>query len=171
MKKFLIVSISLVTFLAFFSSALAIDRSPKKSEAKEKKKVEELKEGQKKDVKQGKAKGTTTERRSWEVKRTSPEELSRRKATEKQKTQEKYDYFMDKNNNGIDDRLEKRQKRSVSPPAIRPAPKEKQTAKPTPSAKKTEVKKKVKEAPKKVQEPAKKTEVRKPEKVEEKKKR
>ncbi len=171
MKRFLIASISLVTFLAFFSSALAIDRSPKKSEAKEKKKVEELKEGQKKDVKQGKAKGTTTERRSWEVKRTSPEELSKRRATEKQKIQEKYDYFIDKNSNGIDDRLERRSKKPVSPSAIRPAPKEKQTAKPAPPVKKADKKKKVEEAPKKVQEAPKKKEVKKAEKIEGKKKR
>ena len=172
MKRFLIGFVSLVTLLAFFSSALAIDRSPKKSEAKEKKKLEEFKEGQKKSVKERKAKGTTTsEKRSWEVKRTSPEKPSKRRATEKRKVQEKYDYFIDKNSNGIDDRLEKRPKKPVSPPAIRPAPKEKQTAKPAPPVKEPDKKKKVEEAPKKVQEAPKKKETKEAKKVEGKKKR
>jgi hypothetical protein len=167
MKKLLIAFVSLVTLLAFFSSALAIDRSPKKSEAKENKKSEELKEGQKKDVKEGKTQGTsTTEKRSWEVKRTSLERLSKQsKTAEKQKVKEKYDYFIDKNSNGIDDRLEKRSKKPVSPSAIRPASKEKPTTKPSaPAVKVPEKKKEVKEAPEK-------KEVKKVEKKEQKKKR
>jgi hypothetical protein len=183
MKKLLIAVVSLVTLLAFFSSVLAIDRSPKKSEAKEKKKTEELKEGQKKDLKEGKAKGTTTtERRSWEVKRIPPEKLGERsKTSEKQKVKEKYDYFIDKNGNGIDDRLERRSKKPASPSAIRPAPKEKQIPKPAPPVKEPAKKREVKKAPKKeevkkiekkeLREAPKKKEVRKVEKKEGTKKR
>lgn len=182
MKRFLVAFISLVTVLAFFSSALAIDRSPKKSEAKEKKKTEELKEGQKEDLKQGKTKGTTTEKRSWEVKRIPPEKLGERSKTSgKQKVKEKYDYFIDKNGNGIDDRLERRSQKPASPSAIRPAPREKPTTKPAPPVKEPAKKREVKEAPKKeeakkvekkeVREAPKKKEARKVEKKEGTKKR
>ena len=182
MKRFLVAFISLVTVLAFFSSALAIDRSPKKSEAKEKKKTEELKKGRKEDLKQGKTKGTTTEKRSWEVKRIPPEKLGERSKTSgKEKVKEKYDYFIDKNGNGIDDRLERRSKKPVSPPAIRPAPKEKQIPKPAPPVKEPAKKREVKKAPKKeevkkvekkeVREAPKKKETKEAKKVEGKKKR
>ena len=183
MKRFLVAFISLVTVLAFSSSALAIDRSPKKSEAKEKKKSEELKEGQKQDVKGGKTKATsTTEKRTWEVKRISPQMRSKQsKTADKKKVREKYDYFIDKNNNGIDDRLERRSKKPVSPSAIRPAPKEKPTTKPAPPVKEPDKKRGVKEAPKKkevkkvekkeVREAPEKKEVKKIEKKEQKKKR
>jgi hypothetical protein len=181
MKKLLIALVSLVTLLAFFSSALAIDRNPKKSKAKEE--TEKLKEGQKEDLKKGKAKGTTTtERRSWEVKRISPEQLGKQsKTSKKRKVKEKYDYFIDKNSNGIDDRLERRSKKPASPSAIRPAPKEKQIPKPAPSVKEPDKKREIKEAPKKkevkevpkkeVRKAPKKKEVRKVEKKEGTKKR
>jgi len=165
MKRFLIGFVSTVTLVGFFSfmvslpihSALAIDRSSKENKAQEKSKPTELKEFEEKDLKEGKAKGITSAERESE--KTQPKtkveatvlEKSKEHPTppKKEKAKEKYDYFIDKNNNGIDDRLErKKPKEPVSPSAIRPAPKEKQPVKIVPSIKETE-KKKIKEAPKK----------------------
>ena len=154
MKRYLIVFVALATVLAFSSSALALDRTPKESKAKEK--PAELKEYEKTEVKEGKAKGIATpERKSEKIKRgTKGEAATAQKLTrwlksrEKQKAKEKYDYFIDKNNNGIDDRLERKSKKSISTPAFRPVPKETKPPKPAPSIKKTSEKKGIKEAPK-----------------------
>lgn len=177
MKRFLIGFVAIVTLVAFFSSALAIDRAPKESKAKDKDKPTEFKEGKKTDVREGKTKGIVTpERKSEKIRRETKEEVKVKgtdaekltkwlKSRKKQKAKEKYDYFIDKNNNGIDDRLEgKKPKKPVSPTAIRPVPKEKQPAKSAPSIKKTSEKKKVKPAPKK-------NEVKKAKKIEGKKRR
>ncbi|KPK74698.1 MAG: hypothetical protein AMJ89_05605, partial [candidate division Zixibacteria bacterium SM23_73] len=94
--------------MAFFSSALAIDRTPKDSKAKEKEKPAGLKEYEKTEVKEGKAKGSNTpEGKSEELKsktkgeETIPEKLTKwLNSREKRKAKEKYDYFIDKNNNG-----------------------------------------------------------------------
>jgi hypothetical protein len=164
MKKFLVVFVSLVTFLAFFSfmvslpnrSALAIDRSPKKSEAKEKEKPAEFKELERIGGKEGKTNETISSEKKGETKTrgTVPQTQAKGlQSAEKQKPKEKYDYFIDKNNNGIDDRLERKSKESVSPPAVRPVPKDKQPTKSAPSVretdKKTDKKKEIKEVPKK----------------------
>lgn len=154
MKRCLIGFVAILTLLAFFSSTLAIDRTPKDSKAKEK--PAELKEYERTEVKEGKAKGIISpEKKGAKIKSktkgegTVPENLTKwRKSWEKRKTKEKYDYFIDKNNNGIDDRLERKSKEPISPPAIRPVPKEKQPTKPAPSTKETGEKKKIKETPK-----------------------
>jgi hypothetical protein len=161
MKKFLVVFVSLVTFLAFFSfmvslsnnSALAIDRSPKASEAKEK--PTEFKELERKGGKEGKTKETISPEKKGEAKTKGTVPKTQAKGLqsgEKQKPKEKYDYFIDKNNNGIDDRLERKSKESVSPSAVRPVPKEKPPTKSAPSIretdKKTDKKKEIKEVPK-----------------------
>jgi hypothetical protein len=148
MKRFLIGIVAIVTLLAFFSSALAIDRNPKDSKAKEKVKPAEFKEGKKPDVKEGKA---TSEMKSEEAKHITPEKLTERlKSQDKQSAEEKYDYFIDKNHNGIDDRLEgQKPKEPVSPATIRPVQKEKQPAKSVPPVKETDKKKTTKETPKK----------------------
>jgi hypothetical protein len=151
--------------LAFFSfmvslpnhSALAINRAPKESKANEDGKPTELKEFDEKSVKEGKDKGiTSSEEKSEKTKpimkeeATIPEKPSKQtEPPKKEEAKEKYDYFIDKNNNGIDDRLERKEpKKSVSPSTVRPAPKEKEPVKVVPSTKETE-KKKIKEAPKK----------------------
>lgn len=156
MKRFLIGFVAILTLWAFFSSALAIDRTPKESKAKEKEKPAELKEYEKTEVKEGKAKGIISpEKKGEKIKsKTKGEGTVSEKLTEwlkyreKRKAKEKYDYFIDKNNNGIDDRLERKSKEPISPPAIRPMPKEKQPTKPAPSIKETGEKKKIKETPK-----------------------
>ena len=172
MKRFLIAFVAILTLLAFFSSALAIDRTPKDSKAKEKEKPAGLKEYEKTEVKEGKAKGSNTPGgKSEKIKsktkgeETVPEKLTKwLNSREKRKAKEKYDYFIDKNNNGIDDRLERKSKEPISPSAIHPVPKEKQPTKPAPSIKETGEKKKSKEAPKE-------KEVKKANKIEGKKRR
>jgi hypothetical protein len=157
MKRYLIVFVSLVTLLAFFSSALAIDQTPKESKAKKKEEPIELKEGKKREVKEGEAKGVATpEKKGEKIKeKIVPEKFTESlKAREEQKAKEKkekYDYFIDKNNNGIDDRLEKKSRKSISPSAIRSIPKGREPVKPVPSIKETEEKKKTEEAPKEKQ--------------------
>lgn len=176
MKRLLIILVSIVAILTFFSfigslsnhSALAIDRSPKENKTKEKEEpVEnpaeggaESKEYEKTEVKEGEAEGNVPLEKESEktekntigekkAKETVPEEVTKwLKSLEKQKAEEKYDYFIDKNNNGIDDRLERKSKEPISPPAIRPVPKEKQPTQVTPSTKKTGEEKKIREAPK-----------------------
>jgi len=91
----------------------------------------------KQETKEGKTKGTISEKLTKWL-----------KSLEKQKAEEKYDYFIDKNNNGIDDRQERKSKETTSPPTIRPKPKEEQPTKPAPSIKKTGEKEKNREAPK-----------------------
>ena len=101
MKRIFTGMICWITVIVFLSSVQAIDRSPKSSDSDQKKEPTEIKEGKAK--------------RSFEVTRktNSPSE----KATVKDDSQknaeaktvegkEKYDYFLDRNNNGIDDRLE-----------------------------------------------------------------
>ncbi len=189
MKRLLIVLVSIVAILTFFSfmgslsnhSALAIDRTPKENKTKEKEEpVEnpalrqaqggeqsrtteggaESKEYEKTEVKEGEAEGNVplekesekTEKKTMgekKAKETVPEKVTKwLKSLEKQKAEEKYDYFIDKNNNGIDDRLERKSKEPVSPPAIRPIPKEEKPKEVTPSTKKTGEEKKIREAPK-----------------------
>ena len=169
MKKFLIVFVSLVTLLAFFSLTLAVDRVPKESKAKEKEKPAEFKKYEKTETKEGKTKGSAegekkSEKAKKQTKGTVLEKLTKwRKSTETQKAKEKYDYFMDRNNNGIDDRLERKSKKSPSPSVVRPVSKKKQPTKSAPSIKETPKKKKIiKEAPKE-------KEVKKARKTEEKK--
>jgi hypothetical protein len=176
MKRLLIILVSIVAILTFLSfmvslsnhSALAIDRTPKENKTKEKEEpVEnpaegraESKEYEKTEVKEGKTEGITVPEKESEqiekkttgekkTKETVPEKVTKwLKSLEKQKAEEKYDYFIDKNNNGIDDRLEKKSKEPVSPPAIRPVPEEKQPKEVTPSTKEAGEQKKTREAPK-----------------------
>jgi hypothetical protein len=168
MKRFLIVFVAVVFLLVFFSFmmswsnhfALAIDRTPKENNTKEKEEPAESKEYEKTEVKEGEAEGNLPlEKESGKIekktigekkaKETVPEKVTKwLKSLEKQKAEEKYDYFIDKNNNGIDDRLERKSKEPISPPAIRPVPKEKQPTEATPSTKETGERKKTRETPK-----------------------
>jgi hypothetical protein len=166
MKRFLITFISVLTFLAFSTFmvswpnhlALAIDRAPKEGGAEKKDQPAELKEYEKIEVKEGKAERIvppenksqkTKKQEAGEIREKVPEKLPERlQSTEIQKANEKYDYFIDKNNNGIDDRQERKSKETTSPRAIRPAPQEKQPIKPAPSTKNTGEKEKTRETPK-----------------------
>jgi hypothetical protein len=155
MKRFLIGLVVIVALLAFCSLALAINRAPKEDGTKEE--PAESKQYEKTELKEGEIEGTyrlenTEEKAKQDAKKEgivpakSPKRLQ---LLEKQKAEEKYDYFIDKNNNGIDDRQEKKSSQQSSPrPAVRPIPKEEQPVKPAPAVKETGEKKKVRETPK-----------------------
>jgi hypothetical protein len=159
MKKLLIDLVVIVALLAFSSSALAINRASKEDQTK--KEPTESKQYEKTELKEGEIEGTyrleskeekTNEeaKKEGRIKGIVPEKLPRRlQTTEKQKAEEKYDYFIDKNNNGIDDRQEKKSGQKPSPrPAVRPIPKEEQPVKPATAVKETGEKKKARETPK-----------------------
>ena len=101
MKKRLIIFTCMMSIIVFLSSAQAINRSSKTSNSDNKKEATEPKE--------------VKEKRSWEVTRktnlpsdkTVDKDANQRNFDNKSKEgKEEYDYFIDKNNNGIDDRLE-----------------------------------------------------------------
>lgn len=112
MKKRLIILVCILTLLAFVSSASAINRAPKKS-ADSKDEPTELKEKTKDRTKtKPKSRASSLSEkvmRSGESKqRIGPKESKDSKRGSGSKgSKERYDYFTDKNNNGIDDRLEK----------------------------------------------------------------
>ncbi len=101
MKKRFIIFTCMMSIIAFLSSAHAINRSSKTSDPDKKKETTELKEVQ--------------EKRSWEVvrktnlpsdKTTDKGEIKRKSEAKAGEKKEEYDYFIDRNNNGIDDRME-----------------------------------------------------------------
>ena len=111
MKRIFIVFVSIAITVAFVSSASAIDRAPKKSGSEGKKDTSEIREITKEEVKRKARKSNFSEKKTGTVrnqKRTEGEKPEKAKA--RPRTKEKYDYFIDRNNNGIDDRLEKETK-------------------------------------------------------------
>jgi hypothetical protein len=111
MKRIFIVFVSIAITVAFVSSASAIDRAPKKSGSEGKKDTSEIREITKEEAKRSARKSTFTEKRSRTVQgRKGAEQEKPEKAKARSRTKEKYDYFIDRNNNGIDDRLEKETK-------------------------------------------------------------
>jgi hypothetical protein len=111
MKRIFMVFVSTAIMVAFVSSASAIDRAPKKSDSEGKKETTEISEMTKDKAKQKSRKSAFSEKTKRTIqsrKRTDGEQPEKAKA--RSKTKEKYDYFIDRNNNGIDDRLEKEAK-------------------------------------------------------------
>lgn len=144
MKKALIILI-LVTFVAFlFSNALAIERVPKNDTQTSKEQKEEPKTApstpEKKEPNPNErqsikpqAEPGPEQPREGEVKKPQKErneETSRilkgsRKGL-KEEGKDKYDYFIDKNGNGIDDRLEKQGKTEKKPEERKTQPEKKE---------------------------------------------
>ena len=111
MKRIFIVFVSIAIMVAFVSSASAVDRAPKKSGSEGKKDTAEIKQMTKEEAKGKARKSSFSEKRTGTVqnqKRTEGEKPEKAKA--RSRTKEKYDYFIDRNSNGIDDRLEKETK-------------------------------------------------------------
>lgn len=173
MKKTFIVLLCILTTMAFFSSALAITRDSKQSDSDKKEKPVESKEKNKDRTKiTQKSKIGTYSAKAVRGSENSPkattEKSEKTKArSEKEKSKERYDYFMDKNNNGIDDRLERKEegkstkKKEV---VIKRAPVSKEKKEPAKISPPVKTSVKVKEA--KVNQPKKETTLK---KVEEKK--
>jgi hypothetical protein len=127
MKRIFIVFAGIVIIATFVSSASALDRAPKKSGSEGKKETTEIKEITKEEAKRKARKSSFSEKKTRTVqnlKRTKGEKPEKAKArSQTRKSKEKYDYFIDRNNNGIDDRLEKeaRAKKASKPePAKKP---------------------------------------------------
>jgi len=111
MKRIFIVFASIAIMVVFVSSASAIDRAPKKSGSEAKKETTDIKEMTKEKAGQKSRKSTFTEKMTRTVQsRKGAEKEKPEKAKARSKTREKYDYFIDRNNNGIYDRLEKETK-------------------------------------------------------------
>jgi hypothetical protein len=114
MKKTLVAMCVLSAFV-FASSAGAVDRSPKSNEKEEKKKPAQIEEMTKEKAKEKSRSEALTGKtvRGGEgkyqavPKKTEPS----KKQSDAQRGSERYDYFQDSNNNGVDDRLEKKEKR------------------------------------------------------------
>ena len=114
MKRIFMVFVSIAIMVAFVSSASAVDRAPKKSGSKAKKDTTEIKEMTKEETKRKARESSFSEKKTGTVynqKRTEGEKPEKAEArSQTRKSKEKYDYFIDRNNNGIDDRLEKEAK-------------------------------------------------------------
>jgi hypothetical protein len=142
MKKALVILI-LVTFAAFlFSNALAIERVPKNDtqaskEQKEEEKpapVSEKKESAPAEKQVTKPEPVTGQEqpREGEVRKPQKERdegisriLRDSKKGLKEQGRDKYDYFIDRNGNGIDDRLEQQGKAEKKPEERKVPPEEK----------------------------------------------
>lgn len=113
MKKIFIVFACILITVVFLSSASAIDRDPKRSDSDTKEKPTKIKDTKEKKATKEKA-GTVTSSKEGVQKREDKDAVVPKESSEKikegldiKKSREKYDYFIDRNNNGIDDRLEK----------------------------------------------------------------
>ncbi len=139
MRKTLVAMCVLSAFV-FASSAGAVDRSPKSNEKEEKKKPAQIEEMSKEKAKEKSRSEALTGKsvRGGEGKyQTVPKKSdASKKRSDSQKGSERYDYFQDSNNNGVDDRLEKKAKKEQAKQAQKPAAtQEKKTpAKITPTA-------------------------------------
>lgn len=166
MKKIGIVLVCILTMVAFLSSASGINRSPKSNDSDKEKKPTESKEVEENKTAKRKLETDTTSekitRRSEATEKATSKKSEKTKGQfEAKKTRERYDYFIDRNNNGIDDRLERhiRTKNLEKQRVIKertPVPPEKAPVKVIPS---TKTPKKVEAT--KVNEPKKETKVKK----------
>jgi outer membrane biosynthesis protein TonB len=136
MKKISTFIVGWVTVFLLFASAQAVDRSPRNGDSDQKKETTEIKEGK---VKRS---GETARKITFPSEKTDRVVEGQGKVeTKTTEGKEKYDYFLDRNNNGIDDRLEGNfkaketkkpevTKQKISPPPEKPAPKSSPAVKP-----------------------------------------
>lgn len=141
MKRIFIVFVSIVVMTTFVSPASALDRAPKKSGSEGKKETTEIKEMTKDKMKRKSRKSTFSEKTARTIQSQNKSEAKKAEKAkgwpETRKRKEKYDYFIDRNNNGIDDRLEKeaRAKKVSKPePAKKPETARKRTPSPSDNA-------------------------------------
>lgn len=120
MKKVFPILIPFTLSVFLFSSALAIDRVPRKGDSASGEKKEEVKSSppvktEEEITPSEKEEPKKETREQVEPKKTKKEKesglskiLKKLKPSRKEEIKEKYDYFIDENKNGIDDRLEKK---------------------------------------------------------------
>ncbi|MGB8656375.1 MAG: hypothetical protein WCE90_01150 [Candidatus Zixiibacteriota bacterium] len=112
MKRMVSVFACILTVIVFFSSASAINRSPKRSDSTDKKKTILLRDVDEKEMSSREKRRTGTVSRTDDQRKKGQAEGGtqiREKPKiffDDSKGKEKYDYFIDNNSNGIDDRLE-----------------------------------------------------------------
>lgn len=126
MKKVLIILIPLFLSVFLFSSALAIERVSKKEDSTGAEKKEEVK-----SPPPARAKGEETQSEKEEPRKETMEKIDlkkpereeekgifkifrKQKPGQRKEIKERYDYFIDKNGDGIDDRLEKKKEEKKS---------------------------------------------------------
>jgi hypothetical protein len=116
-RVFLILTLFLLSVF-LFSSVLAIERTPRKDNITDKEQKAETKPGPsevgKKEESSAGKESKKVEAREAEVRKPEKEKetglskiLKGLKGSLKEEGKDRYDYFIDKNGNGIDDRLEK----------------------------------------------------------------
>jgi hypothetical protein len=136
MRKTFIVFVSIAIVTAFVSSTSALDRAPKKSGSEGKKEATEIREMTKDEMKRRSRKSTFSEKTARTIQSQNKSETKEAEKAkgwpQTRKRKEKYDYFIDRNNNGIDDRLEKEAKAKKAK-KHEPAKKPDTAKKPTPS--------------------------------------
>ncbi len=118
MKKVHIILTLLLLSVFLFSSVLAIERTPKKDSVADKEQKGEIKpvpstverkeeSSSAKEMKKEEAKEAEVKKPETEKKTGISKILKGLKGSLKEEGKDSYDYFIDKNGNGIDDRLEK----------------------------------------------------------------
>lgn len=171
MKRIFVVLVCALTMFAFLSSASAIDRNRKSKDSDKKEKATEIEkmtkekaEAQKKSraaalkgktIRSGQSRSGAVPNKSGKAKKES----------EAKGTGERYDYFQDSDNNGVNDRLQqkemkkKAEAKEVVKPKSPPAKKKDTPTKVAPSSSTTEKAKQIK-----AKEPKKKPEAKEPQK-------
>ncbi len=116
-KRIFVVFVCVLTTVAFLSSAWAIDRGPKSKGSEDKKKPVEFKQIKEKTKRKERYQDLSSFEKIIQRSET-PQKLVPQKSERSGvrfrtiRKKEKYDYFIDKNNNGIDDRLERKLSKS-----------------------------------------------------------
>jgi hypothetical protein len=133
MKKILVL-ICILSIFAFLSPARAIDRTSKGSNKEKKEDTTENKRATKEDTTQKSRSealsGKTVRSGTGKYEAVSGKAESDKKESKQKEPKERYDYFKDANNNGVDDRLEKKTKKEEAKP-IKNTPITKEKAVPT----------------------------------------
>jgi len=118
MKRVFLILVLFVLSVFLFSSVLAIERTPKKDSVADKEQKGEIKpvpstverkeeSSTEKGIKKEEAKEADVKKPETEKKTGISKILKGLKGSLKEEGKDRYDYFIDKNGNGIDDRLEK----------------------------------------------------------------
>jgi hypothetical protein len=133
MKKILAL-ICILSMFAFLSPAGAIDRTSKGSDKEKKEDTTgnkaAAKEGATQKSRSEALSGKTVREGAGKYKVVSEKSESDKKESKPKEPKERYDYFRDANNNGVDDRLEKKTKKEEAKP-IQKTPATKEKAVPT----------------------------------------
>jgi len=141
MKRVFLILIPFLLLVFLFSSVLAIERTPKKNSTASKEQKEEVKPSTTQEGKEGSPSEEVSkkkEAKQIDLKKQEKEKekekgilkiIKKLKPSQEKKLKQRYDYFIDKNGNGIDDRLEKKkiEKKSEKKTEKKKAPSQRKT--------------------------------------------